>query len=87
MFEKKKNVMWHVICATSKKIYTDSIRKLYDRYNETASDKISSSVSYSLKPLYCMPASKKESIDAYVSFALIHMYCWSQLMDTYHQWN
>ena len=55
-----KNKTKKVTCTGSKKIYTESIRKLYDQYNETASDKISLSVFYSLKPFYCMIPSEKE---------------------------
>ena len=55
-----KNGTKKVTCIGSKKIYTESIRKLYDQYNETASDKISLSVFYSLKPFYCMIPSEKE---------------------------
>ena len=55
-----KNKTQKVICTASKKIYTESIRKLHDQYNGTASDKISLSVFYSLKPFYCMPPGEKE---------------------------
>ena len=50
----------NVICTISKKIYTESIRRLHDQYNKAASDKIFLSVFYNLKTCYYMPPSKKK---------------------------
>ena len=49
-----------MICSASKKIYTESIRKLHEEFNETKSAKVSLSVFYNLKPFYCLPPSEKE---------------------------
>ena len=49
-----------VICSASKKIYTESIRKQHEEFNETKSAKISLSVFYNLKPFYCLLPSEKE---------------------------
>ena len=68
-----------MICTASKKIYTQSIRKLHDQYNETAADKISLLVFYGLKPFYCTRPSEKEKqsclrISCLVLLKLINIY-------------
>ena len=55
-----KNGTKKVICSASKKIYTESIRKLHEEFNETKSAKVSLSVFYNLKPFYRLPPSEKE---------------------------
>ena len=46
--------------VASKRIYTDSVRKLLQRFNETQEKPISLSTFFKLKPFYCLKPSEKE---------------------------
>ena len=49
-----------VMYLASKKIYTDSIRKLHQQFNATQSILVSFSCFYSFRPFYCLRPSEKE---------------------------
>ena len=49
-----------VMYEATKKIYTDSVRKLHKLFNETQTVPVSVSFFYNLKPFYCQRPSEKE---------------------------
>lgn len=49
-----------VMILATKRIYTDSVRKLHQRFNESCHNSVALSTFFNLKPFYCFQPSEKE---------------------------